>query len=205
MPADPVTVRSQRRTQEERSASTRQAVLEATIECLVEQGFSGTSTTAIQLRAGVSRGALTHQFPSKNELLTAAITHLTEVRAAELLASVDRNPHADPIDAGLRLLWESFDTDLFRASLELWVASRTDDDLHSVLIDAERATARTYARKAEAVFGTVASKDGFSAALESVITHMRGAALTDVLRRSSRTEQTIAECRAIFDAAGCGS
>lgn len=191
---------SERRTQEERSATTRQAVLDATIACLIEHGYGGTTTTAIQERAGVSRGALTHQFPSKNELLAAAIVHLAEVRAAEMLASASQKPASsiEPVEAGLRALWATFKTDLFQGAIELWIASRTDDGLHATLIEAEREIARQYNRAGELLFGDAAHRDGFARGMESVVIHMRGAALTGVLRRSSKDEETIAECLAIM-------
>ena len=43
--------------QEERTRAMRQRLLEACVECLVERGWSGTSTTLVSQRAGVSRGA----------------------------------------------------------------------------------------------------------------------------------------------------
>ena len=65
----------------------RARLLEATVECLVERGFAGTSTTLVSERAGVSRGAQLHHFPTKNDLVVAAVEHLTEVRGAELAAA----------------------------------------------------------------------------------------------------------------------
>ncbi|MBV9832442.1 MAG: helix-turn-helix transcriptional regulator, partial [Marmoricola sp.] len=65
----------------------RQRLLDATIECLVEHGWSGTSTTLVSQRAGVSRGAQLHHFPTKNDLVVAAVEHVTEVRGAELAAA----------------------------------------------------------------------------------------------------------------------
>ena len=47
----------------------RQRLLEACVECLVERGWSGTSTTLVSQRAGVSRGAQLHHFPTKNDLV----------------------------------------------------------------------------------------------------------------------------------------
>ncbi|WP_169799311.1 TetR/AcrR family transcriptional regulator, partial [Nocardioides jensenii] len=78
--------------QEERSRAMRQRLLEATVECLVEAGFSGTSTTLVSQRAGVSRGAQLHHFPTKNDLVLAAVEHLTEVRGAELAAAAAQLP-----------------------------------------------------------------------------------------------------------------
>jgi len=195
-----------RRTQSQRSATTRQAVLDATIDCLIDVGYGGTTTTAIQERAGVSRGALTHQYPSKNDLLAAAIVHLAEVRAREMLESARQaSDQGDPLQRGLRILWRTFNTDLFQAAIELWVASRTDDDLHAVLIEAERQIARQYHRAGAELFGDIAQHPGFARGMESVVTHMRGAALTNILRRSSRDDDTVAECEAIIQAALTGS
>lgn len=192
----------ERRTQEERSATTRQVVLDATIECLIEHGYRGTTTTAIHERAGVSRGALTHQFPSKNELLAAAISHLAAIRAKEMLESATSAPGTrDPLEEGLRVLWATFNTDLFQAAIELWVASRTDHDLHATLIAAEREIARHYQKTGAIMFGALADRPGFVRGMEAVVIHMRGAALTGILRRSSKDEETITECMAIMRAA----
>lgn len=190
---------AERRTQEERSATTRQAVLDATIACLIEYGYGGTTTTAIQARAGVSRGALTHQFPSKNELLAAAIVHLAEIRGAEMVAAAEREGDGgDRMQRGLEVLWRTFRTDLFVAAIELWIASRTDDDLHAVLIEAERKIARDYHRLGASLFGDLAEHPAFGRGMESVVTHMRGAALTAVLRRGAKDRETIDECLAIM-------
>jgi len=73
--------------QEERTRAMRQRLLDATVECLTERGWSGTSTTLVSERAGVSRGAQLHHFPTKSALVLAAVEHLSEVRTAELRAS----------------------------------------------------------------------------------------------------------------------
>src|SRR5689334_15200217 len=78
--------------QEERTRAMRARLLEATVELLVERGFAGTSTTLVSERAGVSRGAQLHHFPTKNDLVVAAVEHLTEKRGAELAAAVEALP-----------------------------------------------------------------------------------------------------------------
>ena len=72
------------RTQQQRREETRRALLDATVESLIEVGFARTTTLEVQRRADVSRGALLHHFPSKAELLVAAVDHLAEKRAAEM-------------------------------------------------------------------------------------------------------------------------
>jgi AcrR family transcriptional regulator len=53
---------SRRRTQEERTAETKARLKEATLEILLDRGYARASTLDIADRAGVSRGALTHDF-----------------------------------------------------------------------------------------------------------------------------------------------
>ena len=77
------------RTQAERSATTRQALLDATIACLVEEGYANTTTARVAERAGVSRGAHLHHFQTRSALVAAAVEHLRVRRAEELMAAAD--------------------------------------------------------------------------------------------------------------------
>src|SRR6266545_4045434 len=109
------------RTQEERSTAMRQRLLDATIECLVEYGYAGTTVTKIAERAGVTRGAQVHHYPTKADLVTAAIEHLATKLAEE---SSD-----DLIGDALDMIWEVHQGPVFAASVEFWVAARTDPAL----------------------------------------------------------------------------
>src|ERR1041385_1513309 len=95
-----------RRTQEERSAATRARLLDATIACLSDLGYSRTTTTEIADRAGVSRGAQLHHFPTKAELVTTAVEHLFRRRDAEFRAAFRKLPEGTDRDrAAIDLLW----------------------------------------------------------------------------------------------------
>ncbi|WP_320672488.1 TetR/AcrR family transcriptional regulator [Patulibacter defluvii] len=129
-----------RRTQEERRAATQAALLDATIDCLVDYGYAGTTTTKIVERAGVSRGAQVHHFPTKAALVAEAVRHLARRRtteAVEELRSIAESP--DPLDAVLDVLWESHQGPLFQAVLELWVAGRSDPALLEHIVEVEKA------------------------------------------------------------------
>ncbi|QRY61945.1 TetR/AcrR family transcriptional regulator [Gordonia sp. PDNC005] len=133
-----------RRTQEERSAQTRAALMEATIDCLVEFGYSGITTTRVAERAGVTRGAQMHHFGSRNELVSHAIRHLAERRSAEAVERVGRIAESlDPLDSLFDLLWDLHDGPLFVASVELWVAARTDADLRVDVVEFEALVDKT--------------------------------------------------------------
>ena len=127
----PATVtRLPRRTQEERSATTRGRLLDATIDCLSDLGYARTTTTEIAERAGVSRGAQLHHFPTKAELVTTAVEHLFERRTEEFKKAFATLPAGvDRTAAAVDLLWSMVSGPTFYAWLELVVAARTDPEL----------------------------------------------------------------------------
>ncbi|WP_227023314.1 TetR/AcrR family transcriptional regulator [Actinomadura rubrobrunea] len=125
-----------RRTQEERRTRTQRLLLDATMECLVELGWSGTSTTEVARRAGVSRGAQQHHYPTKMVLVAAAVEHLLEQqRLAYESAFADLPPERRNVEGALDLLWEVFRGRPARALLELAVAARTDEELRLLCRD----------------------------------------------------------------------
>lgn len=133
-------VAKQRRTQEERTATTRAKLLDATVECLHDLGYAHTTTTDIAKRAGVSRGAQLHHFPTKAELVTTAVEHLFERRRHEFRdAFAKLPPGADRVHHAVDLLWSMVSGPTFYAWLEVVVAARTDRELQrSVVPMAER-------------------------------------------------------------------
>ena len=62
--------------QAQKSASTRRLIIESAIKCFVDLGYSRTTTTEIAKRAGLSRGAMLHHFPSKVEIVKAAVDYM---------------------------------------------------------------------------------------------------------------------------------
>jgi AcrR family transcriptional regulator len=121
-----------RRTQADRTAAMRGRLLDATIACLNDLGYARTSTPEIARRAGVSRGAQLHHFPTKMELVTAAVEHLFTRRHQEFLEAFDRLPAGtDRAASAIDLLWTMFSGPTFYAWLELAVASRTDPELRT--------------------------------------------------------------------------
>jgi AcrR family transcriptional regulator len=178
-----------RRTQEQRSATTRAALLDATIECLVEYGYAGTTLARVAEHAGVSRGAQTHHFPTKAELVAEAVRHVVRQQAAELIERVESLP-AGPgrIDATLAMVWEAHTGPLFQASLELYVAARTNPELRESLLAIERDVDRVIVAGAARAFGEDAASPQFRSALEVALAAMRGLALLAGARGEDRAD-----------------
>ena len=177
--------------QEERTRAMRARLLEATVDCLVEHGFSGTSTTLVSERAGVSRGAQLHHFPTKNDLVVAAVEHLTEVRGAELRAAVARlSGGARRTRAVLQVLADHFTSPVFTAALELWVAARTDPALMAAVSPLEQRVGRETHRLTVEALGADESRPGVRELVQATLDLVRGLGLantiTDDRRRRSR-------------------
>src|ERR1700744_4471142 len=104
-----------RRSQAERSAATRQALLDATVACLVEDGYASTTTSRVAERAGVSRGAHLHHFQTRHAPVAAAMEPPAERRGAELLAAAERLPAGrERLVQGLDLLWSGYASPLYQ-------------------------------------------------------------------------------------------
>jgi AcrR family transcriptional regulator len=128
------------RTQAERSERTRELLLDATIECLVELGYAHTTVQEICQRAGLSRGAQQHHFTTKAELMTSALEHLFKRLSDEILTVTDELPAGSSrIEVGIDLLWRAYSGTLSTAAVELWVAARTDPELRGTLLPVDRA------------------------------------------------------------------
>jgi AcrR family transcriptional regulator len=123
-----------RRTQFERAAGTREALLSAAIECLVDVGYARTTTRMVAERAGVSRGAQTHHYPSKTDLVAAAIEHLFDRLIAQFRQAFATLPDGQrTLEEAVGLVWEVVKGPSFAAILEVTVAARTDPELRVVV------------------------------------------------------------------------
>jgi len=170
----------------------RARLLEATVECLVERGFSGTSTTLVSERAGVSRGAQLHHFPTKNALVVAAVEHLTEVRGAELAAAARALP-AGPrrTRAVLQMLADHFTAPVFTAALELWVAARTDETLLAAVAPLEQRVGRETHRLTVDLLGADESRPGVRELVQATLDLVRGLGLANTITDDARRRRRI--------------
>jgi AcrR family transcriptional regulator len=178
--------------QEERSRAMRARLLEATVELLTEKGFAGTTTTLVSERAGVSRGAQLHHFPTKNDLVVAAVSHLTEMRGSELEAAAARLPKgATRTVAVLEMLGDHFASPVFTAALELWVAARTDPVLLEAVAPLELRVGRETHRLTVELLGVDESVPGVRELVQGTLDLVRGLGLADTLGDDARRRRRI--------------
>lgn len=124
-----------KRTQSERSGETRQALFDATIDLLHDEGFSKTSTPEIARKAGVSRGALTHHFATKEDLVTSAVAdHLTQVNMKLAAFADNYGRRGGSTDEIVDYLWQVMFDRLFYVTLEYLPEARHNDSFRDGLI-----------------------------------------------------------------------
>ncbi|MGZ5417279.1 MAG: TetR/AcrR family transcriptional regulator [Nocardioides sp.] len=168
--------------QEERSRAMRQRLLDATVECLVERGWSGTSTTLVSQRAGVSRGAQLHHFPTKNDLVIAAVEHLSEARGQELADAAAALPDGNRrTRAVLEMLADHFTGPVFTAALELWVAARTDPGLAAAVGPLEQRIGREVHRHTVELLGVDETQPGARELVQATLDLTRGLGLANTI------------------------
>jgi AcrR family transcriptional regulator len=180
-----------REPQQDRSRVTRKRLLEATVQCLAQLGWSGTTVLVVAERAGVSRGAAQHHFPTREALVTGAIEQMSEVRAAEIVRATASLPLGRRrTEAVLNLLFELYSGPVFRAALQLWIAAAADPALHAQVAPLEAALGRQAHRVAVRLLSVDEAEPGVRETAQATLDLCRGlglaALLTDDSARRSR-------------------
>lgn len=115
---------AKRRTQEERSATTREALKAAARRLWAERGFADVGTPEIAREAGVTRGAMYHQFADKTALFLAVIEDVEQRVMSELAEAVVAAGATTPAAA-------------LRVALDAWLTICVDPEVRQlVLLDA---------------------------------------------------------------------
>jgi AcrR family transcriptional regulator len=176
--------------QGERTRAMRLRLMEATVDSLVEVGWAGTTTTVVSRRAGVSRGAQLHHFPSKQALVVAAVEHLTDRRRDEMRRQEETLGQTGRVRAILEILAAQFVSPVFFAALELWVAARTDDELRAAVAPLERRIGRETHSYAVELLGIDESRGDHRQLVQATLDLLRGLGLAaslsdDTVRRAT--------------------
>lgn len=174
--------KTKRRTQAERRAITRTALLDAAIDCLVEHGYANTTTRRIAQRAGVTPGALQHHFASKAELLGELISYIRAKIATEMFA--EGLPRTRSLRKRHELLldrmWDIYRGPLFTALLELAIGARTDPELRRPLVGVRNEAERWNAIVAPLLYPEHADRPELIPLIVSGQAAMRGLALLGI-------------------------
>lgn len=129
------TSRKPRRTQAMRTSETRMKLIEATLDILLKDGYARATTADIADLAGVSRGALTHHFESKDDLVADALEHLLKSATQDIAVLSEKvaQGHLN-LEVFLEKLWELFSGRLFLVTLEYVTEARHNAWLHAKVV-----------------------------------------------------------------------
>jgi AcrR family transcriptional regulator len=168
------------RKQQERSARTKRALVQATIDLMVERGYSQLTVTEVAKRAGVSSGARVHHFTTKNDLILAALEHSYQESILKGRKSVRRLGQAkNPIRALFANLMDLYFDPFFLSSLEVVLNTRMEPAmtkrLHRVIGDYHTGIREVWV---EALLQCGFAKDSVDAVYATVLDTVRGMAMT---------------------------
>ena len=172
--------RAERVPKQDRSRATRQRLLEAAVACLAEHGWAGSTVTVVAERAGVSRGAAQHHFPTREDLFTAAVEYVAEERSTALRALFPQGA-AEDRSAVISALVDLYTGPLFRAALHLWVAASNEEQLRPQVTELEARVGRETHRIAVDLLGADESRPGVRETVQGLLDMARGLGLANLL------------------------
>jgi len=183
---------SDREPKQDRSRATRARLLEATVECLAEHGWTATTVGVVAERAGVSRGAAQHHFPAREDLITAALEMMFEVRSGEAFAEMSSLPTGPGrTEAVVVRLVDYYVSPLFKAALQVWTAAAADPALRERIVPLETRFGREVHRMAVAALGVDDSDPTAHHLVQATLDLARGLALADVLTDDSARREKV--------------
>lgn len=170
----------QERGREQQRLATRRRILRAAVDSFQALGYAATTTLEVQRRAGVSRGALLHHFPTRPELVAAAVAELVRLSdAASREALAEPSADLDPIDRVRRALRSIVSRPAFGIEMELWMAARSDAELRTHLRKAERSAMKDWQRGLDEMFGSeLVAHPAYPSVIAVTTPLMRGLAVT---------------------------
>ncbi|WP_079078092.1 TetR/AcrR family transcriptional regulator [Streptomyces sp. CdTB01] len=191
--------RGERAPKQDRSRATRQRLLEAAVACLAEHGWAGSTVSVVAERAGVSRGAAQHHFPTREDLFTAAVEYVAEERSTALRALFPDGA-GDDRRAVVAALVDLYTGPLFRAALHLWVAASNEEPLRPRVTELEARVGRETHRIAVELLGADESRPGVRETVQGLLDMARGLGLANLLTDDTgRRDRVIAQWSSILD------
>lgn len=189
-----------RRTQAERSAGTRSRLIDATIGCLIEHGYAGTTTLAVCERAGVSHGSLLYHYGTRERLLGAALEAVYERLRHPAIEAIARLPEGEERVAALvDLMWRAFGAPEFKAVVELWLAAANQPSVAWAVWPEARAFDRAIVPLAEQLFPEAAARVAdFPLYISLLFQAMQGMGLARATWPLDEDDETPARVRALL-------
>jgi AcrR family transcriptional regulator len=170
---------ARRPTRAQQRAATRQSIIDATIDCLVEDGYVALTTRRVAERAGIAQSTLMHHFETREALLVEAVTQVALRLAEQALERIDLAAFRSPEhrEAVLDEAWLEFTSPQALAAAQLWAAVWTEPELAPVLRELEERLNHIIIGTAAALFPELADDRRLPAFLDASVSLIRGLVL----------------------------
>ncbi|MDS1116523.1 TetR/AcrR family transcriptional regulator [Gordonia westfalica] len=182
---------NRREPRQERSRLTRERLLRSTIDALAADGWAAATVAAVAERAGVSRGAAQHHFPTREALITAALEQVFDdlTTAADSKFGASAAP-GEPITAprvlaAVQRVVDVYTGTEFKAALQVWAAAASDPALRTLILPLEAKFARAAHQRTMAAMGVSPDDEKGHRLVQATLDFARGLGLADTLSDDS--------------------
>lgn len=165
-----------RLTRAQQRVQTRTAIMDATGQVLVDDGYAELTTRRVAELAGVAQSTLMHHFPTRETLLVETVSHLAMRLADEVIDELDlsalREPHER--EAVLDQAWAQFTSPPAIAAAQLWAAAWAEPELAAELRLLEQRLGGLIVGTASTLFPDVSDDPRFVPLIDASVSLIRG-------------------------------
>ena len=178
--------------QQDRSRATRQALLATTVKCLAQYGWEVSTVSFIARQAGVSRGAAQHHFPTRADLIVAALRHLFDERFAALKAFPEpTGSGVERVEKVVTSVCDAITGEFFDAALQVWTVAASDAKLREVVVPLEQHFGRAAHETTVRLLGVDDSDPHVRGLVRATLDLIRGLGLADTLTDDKRRRKGV--------------
>lgn len=178
---------------QERSRTTRDRILKSTVSCLAELGWHRTTTSVVAERSGISRGALQHHFPTREDLFLTAVDYMfDEENQVGLYGAVTSSAKGDDFDFIVEKVLEFYVSDIFKAALQVWTVGASEPALKEKIRPLEDKFARGIYDQTVKFLDADVSDERTHRFIQTTLDLARGLGLADLLSDDSVRRKHIA-------------
>ncbi|MDG1232878.1 MAG: TetR/AcrR family transcriptional regulator [Pseudomonadales bacterium] len=135
--------------QSKKSSLTRDRIIIAALECIIEFGYESTTMAKITKMAKVSQGSMQYHFPAKLDAIKAAINYLFAKRLTDHQHDLEDVPdNVDKMAHAIEVYWRHLNEGHYVAYQDLVIAARTHPELAIVLKPAYQRFVKAWRRDA---------------------------------------------------------
>ena len=195
-----VVLQKPRRTQAERTATTRAALIDATIRVLHENGYGAATSERIADVSGVSRASIIHHYGSRTQLLAEVVRTVFDRELQEVLEIEHATGLGNNVEDWPELLWDLYSRPSGLAVLEILIAARSDAELSALVGATLRENEHGHLDRLMTKFG--GSSDQTISAFRLLVWSVRGlSAATMLVDDPEGVKQSVALFKTIISSA----